>query len=36
LAHVKAPGHADKLFDGAGKLASNGTRKFLQEFMQLP
>ena len=27
-------GHADKLFDEHGKLASDGTRKFLQEFMQ--
>jgi chromate reductase len=30
-AHV---GHADKLFDEHGKLASDGARKFLQEFMQ--
>jgi chromate reductase len=27
-------GHADKLFDEQGKLTSDGTRKFLQEFMQ--
>jgi chromate reductase, NAD(P)H dehydrogenase (quinone) len=27
-------GHADKLFDEHGKLASDGTRKFLQGFMQ--
>src|ERR1700688_3874592 len=27
-------GHADKLFDEHGKLVSDGTRKFLQEFMQ--
>src|ERR1700739_1415371 len=27
-------GHADKLFDEQGKLVSDGTRKFLQEFMQ--
>jgi chromate reductase len=27
-------GRADKLFDEHGKLASDGTRKFLQEFMQ--
>jgi chromate reductase len=27
-------GHADKLFDEHGKLISDGTRKFLQEFMQ--
>jgi len=27
-------GHADKLFDEYGKLVSDGTRKFLQEFMQ--
>ena len=27
-------GHADKLFDERGKLVSDGTRKFLQEFMQ--
>ena len=27
-------GHADKLFDEHGKLVSEGTRKFLQEFMQ--
>jgi chromate reductase, NAD(P)H dehydrogenase (quinone) len=27
-------GHADKLFDERGKLISDGTRKFLQEFMQ--
>jgi chromate reductase len=27
-------GHADKLFDGSGKLADDGTRKFLQTFMQ--
>ena len=27
-------GHADKLFDKHGKLVSDGTRKFLQEFMQ--
>src|SRR5450755_1481514 len=27
-------GHADKLFDEEGKLASDGTRKFLREFMQ--
>jgi chromate reductase len=26
--------HVDKLFDEHGKLASDGTRKFLQEFMQ--
>ena len=26
--------HADKLFDEQGKLVSDGTRKFLQEFMQ--
>ncbi|HTY78881.1 MAG TPA: NAD(P)H-dependent oxidoreductase [Candidatus Bathyarchaeia archaeon] len=25
---------ADKLFDGAGKLANDGTRSFLQKFMQ--
>jgi chromate reductase, NAD(P)H dehydrogenase (quinone) len=27
-------GHVDKLFDEHGKLVSDGTRKFLQEFMQ--
>jgi chromate reductase len=27
-------GHADKLFDEHGKLANDGTRKFLQGFMQ--
>ncbi len=27
-------GHADKLFDEHGELVSDGTRKFLQEFMQ--
>jgi chromate reductase, NAD(P)H dehydrogenase (quinone) len=27
-------GHADKLFDEHGRLVSDGTRKFLQEFMQ--
>jgi chromate reductase len=27
-------GGADKLFDAQGKLASEGTRKFLQDFMQ--
>jgi chromate reductase len=27
-------GHADKLFDAAGKLTSDSTRKFLQDFMQ--
>src|ERR1700692_1658844 len=27
-------GHADKLFDEQGKVASDGTRKFLQAFMQ--
>ena len=27
-------GHADKLFDGDGKLVNDGTRKFLQDFMQ--
>jgi chromate reductase len=27
-------GHVDKLFDEQGKLAGDGTRKFLQEFMQ--
>src|SRR6202521_4821348 len=27
-------GHADKLFDEEGKLASDGTSKFLQAFMQ--
>ena len=27
-------GHVDKLFDERGKLVSDGTRKFLQEFMQ--
>src|SRR5450631_2559589 len=27
-------GHADKLFDEEGKLASDGIRKFLREFMQ--
>jgi NAD(P)H-dependent FMN reductase len=26
--------HVDKLFDEHGKLGSDGTRKFLQEFMQ--
>jgi len=26
-------GHADKLFDASGKLANDGTRKFLQDFM---
>jgi chromate reductase len=26
--------HADKLFDEQGKLVNDGTRKFLQEFMQ--
>jgi chromate reductase, NAD(P)H dehydrogenase (quinone) len=30
-AHI---GHADKLFDERGKLVNDGTRKFLQEFMQ--
>src|ERR1700739_3805155 len=27
-------GHADKLFDEHGKLVNDGTRKFLQDFMQ--
>jgi chromate reductase, NAD(P)H dehydrogenase (quinone) len=27
-------GHADKLFDAGGKLVNDGTRKFLQQFMQ--
>lgn len=27
-------GHADKLFDGSGKLVNEATRKFLQDFMQ--
>jgi chromate reductase len=27
-------GHADKLFDANGKLANDGTRKFLRQFMQ--
>jgi chromate reductase len=27
-------GHVDKLFDEHGKLANDGTRKFLQDFMQ--
>lgn len=27
-------GHADKLFDQTGKLANEGTRKFLTDFMQ--
>jgi len=27
-------GHVDKLFDEQGRLTSDGTRKFLQEFMQ--
>jgi chromate reductase, NAD(P)H dehydrogenase (quinone) len=27
-------GHADKLFDEHGRLVSDGTQKFLQEFMQ--
>lgn len=27
-------GHADKLFEEGGKLVSDGTRKFLQDFMQ--
>jgi chromate reductase len=27
-------GHADKLFDASGKLVNDGTRKFLQDFMQ--
>jgi chromate reductase len=27
-------GHADKLFDASGKLVNDGTRKFLQGFMQ--
>jgi chromate reductase, NAD(P)H dehydrogenase (quinone) len=27
-------GHVDKLFDEHGRLTSEGTRKFLQEFMQ--
>jgi chromate reductase len=27
-------GHADKLFDEQGKLVNDGTRKFLQQFMQ--
>jgi len=27
-------GHVDKLFDAQGKLAGDGTRKFLQQFMQ--
>ena len=27
-------GHADKLFDEHGKLVSDGTGKFLQQFMQ--
>ena len=27
-------GGADKLFDAEGKLSSDGTRKFLQSFMQ--
>ena len=27
-------GHVDKLFDEHGKLASDGTRKFLQGLMQ--
>ena len=27
-------GGADKLFDASGKLVNDGTRKFLQDFMQ--
>jgi chromate reductase len=27
-------GHADKLFDANGKLSNEGTRKFLEGFMQ--
>ena len=27
-------GGADKLFDAGGKLVNDGTRKFLQQFMQ--
>jgi chromate reductase len=27
-------GSADKLFDASGKLINEGTRKFLQSFMQ--
>jgi chromate reductase len=27
-------GGADKLFDAQGKLANDGTRKFLESFMQ--
>jgi chromate reductase len=27
-------GHADKMFDEQGRLVNDGTRKFLQEFMQ--
>ena len=27
-------GHADKLFDEQGRLVGDGTRKFLQGFMQ--
>jgi len=27
-------GHADKLFDANGKLSNDGTRKFLEDFMQ--
>jgi len=27
-------GHADKLFDDHGKLVNDGTRKFLQAFME--
>ena len=27
-------GGADKLFDASGKLASDGTRKFLQQFIE--
>ena len=27
-------GHANKLFGKRGKLVNDGTRKFLQEFMQ--
>jgi chromate reductase len=27
-------GGADKLFDSSGKITNEGTRKFLQDFMQ--
>lgn len=34
MAHEAYLGGADKLFDAQGKLANDGTRKFLESFMQ--